>query len=69
MHLLFWIAGGLLAGWLTGKMMSSEGRDMVMDLVMGLAGGLAGGFIVAAGLPVRGKMIFTDLAAMRAESF
>ncbi len=64
MHLLFWIVGGLLAGWVTGKMMSSEGRDMVTDLGIGLAGGLAGGFIVAAGMPVRGKMVFADLAAI-----
>lgn len=64
MHLLFWMAGGLFAGWLTGKTMSSEGRDVVMDLVMGLAGGMAGGFIVSATALVQGKMIFTDLAAI-----
>jgi uncharacterized membrane protein YeaQ/YmgE (transglycosylase-associated protein family) len=65
MQLLFWVADGLLAGWLTGKSMSSEGRDLVMDIVMGIAGGVAGGFIVAmAHLPVHGKMIFTSLAAL-----
>jgi uncharacterized membrane protein YeaQ/YmgE (transglycosylase-associated protein family) len=65
MQLFFWIAGGLLAGWVTGKVMGSQGRDVVMDLVMGLAGAVAGGFVVSAmGLPVQGAMIFTDLAAI-----
>ena len=65
MQLLFWVADGLLAGWLTGKFMSSEGRDLVMDIVMGISGGMAGGFIVvAAQLPVHGQMTFTNLAAL-----
>lgn len=65
MQLLFWIADGVLAGWVAGKIMSSEGRDLVMDIVMGIAGGVAGGFIVvAAGLPFLGRMIFTNLAAL-----
>jgi uncharacterized membrane protein YeaQ/YmgE (transglycosylase-associated protein family) len=65
MQLFFWIADGLLAGWLTGKMMSSKGRDLMMDVGMGISGGMAGGLIVeAARLTVQGKMIFTNLAAL-----
>ena len=63
--MFFWIAEGLLAGWLTGKMMSSKGRDLTMDIGMGIFGGMAGGLIVeAVRLTVQGKMIFTNLAAL-----
>jgi len=65
MLLFLWIVDGVAAGYLTGKIMSSEGRDWVMDIVMGLAGGVAGGFLFSAmHVLVEGKMIFTNLAAM-----
>ncbi|MGA3292441.1 MAG: GlsB/YeaQ/YmgE family stress response membrane protein [Candidatus Acidiferrales bacterium] len=65
MLLLCWIVGGLAAGWLTGKIMSSEGRDQVMDMVMGIAGAVAGGFLFnTTHLLVQGKMIYTSLAAI-----
>ena len=65
MQLLFWIMDGLVASWLTGKMMSDRGRDLLMDTIRGVAGGVAGGFIAnVAGLPVQGKMIYTNLAAI-----
>ena len=65
MSLLFWIMDGVVAGWLMGKIMSSEGRDWVMDIVMGVAGAAAGGFLSSAALGlVQGKMIYTNLAAI-----
>lgn len=65
MLLVLWIAVGVAAGHLTGKFMSSEGRDRVMDIVMGLAGGIGGGFLLTATDPlVQGKMIYTSLAAI-----
>lgn len=65
MQFLFWIIDGLVASWLIGKMMSDQGRDLLRDIIMGVVGGVAGGFIVnVAGLPVRGKMIYTNLAAI-----
>jgi uncharacterized membrane protein YeaQ/YmgE (transglycosylase-associated protein family) len=65
MQLLFWIIDGLFAGWLTAKFMSATGRDYIMDIIMGIAGAVGGGFIVdALGLPVQGKMIYTNLAAI-----
>jgi uncharacterized membrane protein YeaQ/YmgE (transglycosylase-associated protein family) len=64
-HVLLWAIDGLVAGWLMGKIMSSEGRDWVMDAVMGVAGAVAGGFLLSAthGL-VQGMMIYTNLAAI-----
>jgi uncharacterized membrane protein YeaQ/YmgE (transglycosylase-associated protein family) len=65
MQLLFWMVNGLVAGWLTGKFMSSEGSDQAMDVVMGVAGAVAGGFLFnAAHLLVQGKMIYTNMAAI-----
>lgn len=65
MQPLFWIVDGLVAGWLTGKIMSGAGRDLLMDTIMGLAGGVAAGFIVsAAAFPIHGKIIYTNLAAI-----
>lgn len=65
MQLLLWIIDGLAAGWLTGKIMSSEGRDRVMDIVMGVAGGVAGGFLIdVAPFLVHGKMIYTTVGAI-----
>jgi uncharacterized membrane protein YeaQ/YmgE (transglycosylase-associated protein family) len=65
MLLLFWVVGGLAAGFVTGRVMSSEGRDWVMDLVMGVAGGIGGGFLLSAThIAVRGAMIYTSLAAI-----
>ena len=65
MQLLFWIMDGLVAGWLTGRIMSGERRELLMATVMGVAGAVAVGFIVnVAGLPVQGKMIYTNLAAV-----
>lgn len=65
MHALLWVIGGLVGGWLTGKMMAGEGRNLVMDVVMGAAGGIGGGFIMSTlGSLVHGRMIFTDMASM-----
>jgi len=65
MVVLLWILDGLVAGWLTGKILAGEGRDLVMDIVMGMAGGIGGGFIVAAlSSLVHGKMIYTNLGAI-----
>jgi len=63
--LLYWIVGGAAVGWLTGKLMLSEGRDRVMDIVMGIAGAVGGAFLFsAAHILVQGKMIYTSLAAI-----
>jgi uncharacterized membrane protein YeaQ/YmgE (transglycosylase-associated protein family) len=62
---LLWILDGLVAGWLTGKLLAGEGRDLVMDVVMGAAGGIGGGFIVAAlSSLVHGKMFYTNMGAI-----
>jgi len=40
-----WIIIGVIAGWLTGKIMKGSGFGFLMDMVVGLVGALLGGFI------------------------
>jgi len=64
MQLFSWVLDGLAAGWLTGKLMASEGRDQVLDAVMGVAGGVGVGFLFSAAHLVQGKMIYANVAAV-----
>ncbi len=43
--IIAWIIIGVLAGWLTGKIMKGSGFGFLMDMVVGLVGALIGGFI------------------------
>ena len=42
-----WIIIGLIAGWLTGKIMSGGGYGPIMDIIIGIVGALLGGFIMS----------------------
>ena len=43
--LIAWIIIGIVAGWLTGKLMKGSGFGMFADMVIGLIGALIGGFL------------------------
>jgi uncharacterized membrane protein YeaQ/YmgE (transglycosylase-associated protein family) len=43
---------GVLAGWITGKLMSGGGYGLWLDLLLGLAGSLVGGWLTSALLGV-----------------
>jgi uncharacterized membrane protein YeaQ/YmgE (transglycosylase-associated protein family) len=43
--LIAWIIIGLLAGWITGKLMKGSGFGFFMDMIVGLVGALIGGFL------------------------
>ncbi len=45
MSLLGWIVIGIIAGWLTGKLMRGAGYGIVMDLILGLIGAVIGGWV------------------------
>jgi uncharacterized membrane protein YeaQ/YmgE (transglycosylase-associated protein family) len=45
--IIAWIIIGLVAGWLTGKLMKGSGFGFVMDMVVGLVGALIGGFLAS----------------------
>jgi uncharacterized membrane protein YeaQ/YmgE (transglycosylase-associated protein family) len=40
-----WIIIGVIAGWLTGKLMKGSGYGFWMDMIVGLIGAVVGGFI------------------------
>ena len=42
---LGWIVIGIIAGWLTGKLMRGAGYGILMDLILGLIGAVIGGWI------------------------
>jgi len=43
--LIAWIIIGVVAGWLTGKLMRGEGFGFFVDMIVGLVGALVGGFL------------------------
>jgi uncharacterized membrane protein YeaQ/YmgE (transglycosylase-associated protein family) len=43
--IIAWIIIGLIAGWITGKLMKGSGFGALMDMIVGLIGALIGGFI------------------------
>jgi uncharacterized membrane protein YeaQ/YmgE (transglycosylase-associated protein family) len=43
--IIAWIIIGIIAGWLTGKLMKGSGFGAIMDMVVGLVGALIGGFL------------------------
>jgi uncharacterized membrane protein YeaQ/YmgE (transglycosylase-associated protein family) len=43
--IIAWIIIGIVAGFITGKLMKGSGFGAIMDMVVGLLGALVGGFI------------------------
>jgi uncharacterized membrane protein YeaQ/YmgE (transglycosylase-associated protein family) len=43
--LIAWIVIGVIAGWLTGKLMKGSGFGFFVDMIVGLVGALVGGFL------------------------
>jgi uncharacterized membrane protein YeaQ/YmgE (transglycosylase-associated protein family) len=43
--IIAWIIIGIVAGWITGKLMKGSGFGAIMDMVVGLVGALVGGFL------------------------
>ncbi len=43
--IIAWIIIGIIAGFLTGKLMKGSGYGVFMDMIVGLVGALIGGFI------------------------
>ena len=43
--IIAWIIIGIIAGWLTGKLMKGSGFGAIMDMIVGLVGAMIGGFL------------------------
>ncbi|MBI4889694.1 MAG: GlsB/YeaQ/YmgE family stress response membrane protein [Acidobacteria bacterium] len=46
MDLLYFLIIGVIAGWLTGKLMSGGGYGLFGDLVVGIIGAIIGGWVL-----------------------
>ena len=65
MHIVWWLVVGLVAGWITGKIMGSSGQGALMDIIIGLIGALAGGFLMSIlGFRAEGGLIYTIFVAV-----
>ena len=65
MFILWWIIVGLIAGFITGKIMKGSGFGPFMDIVVGIVGAVAGGFLMhALGFAGQGGLIYTIFVAV-----
>ena len=65
MGIISWLIVGLIAGWLTGKIMGGPGKGALMDIIIGLVGALAGGFIMSfLGFKPEGGLFYTIFVAV-----
>ncbi len=64
MHgIIWWILVGIIAGWLTGKIMKGTGYGFLGDLAIGILGAIAGGTIMEHLGFGGGGLIYTILIA------
>ena len=65
MDILWWIIVGLIAGFITGKLMKGSGYGALGDIVIGIVGAVIGGFVMRAlGFAGQGGLIYTILVAI-----
>ncbi len=66
MHgLIWWILVGLIAGFLTGKIMKGSGYGFIVDVLLGVVGAVVGGYVAGAlGISPAGGLIYTILIAV-----
>lgn len=64
MHFIWWILVGLIAGWLTGKVMKGGGYGFFVDIILGIIGAIVGGYVARfLGFSPAGGLIYTILIA------
>src|ERR1700735_2284623 len=65
MFIIWWIIVGLIAGFLTGKLMKGSGYGAIGDIVIGIIGAIVGGFIMQKlGYAGSGGLIYTVIGAI-----
>lgn len=63
MFFLSLVVIGIVAGWLTGRVLKGNQYGPFMDIVMGIAGSLAGAFLMMR-FSGHGGMVYTTFVAM-----
>jgi uncharacterized membrane protein YeaQ/YmgE (transglycosylase-associated protein family) len=65
MYVFSWIVLGMLAGWMTGRLLKGNEYGPWMDVVMGIAGALTAGFLLHNGrFPGRIEIVSTTVASV-----
>jgi uncharacterized membrane protein YeaQ/YmgE (transglycosylase-associated protein family) len=65
MEFLWWAIVGIIAGFLTGKIMSGAGYGILHDMILGIVGAFVGGFIARQlGLASSGGLLYTIIVAV-----
>jgi len=65
MFIIWWIIVGLIAGFITGKLMKGSGFGALGDIVVGIVGAIVGGFIMQKlGYAGSGGLIYTVFVAV-----
>ena len=65
MFLIWWIIVGLIAGFITGKIMKGSGFGALGDIVVGIIGAVVGGFIMQhLGYAGAGGLMYTIFVAV-----
>jgi uncharacterized membrane protein YeaQ/YmgE (transglycosylase-associated protein family) len=65
MFIIWWIIVGLIAGFLTGKIMKGSGYGVLGDIIVGIVGAVVGGFIMRSfGAAGSGGLIYTIIVAV-----
>ena len=63
--LIWWVIVGLIAGWITGKIMKGSGYGAWMDIILGIVGAIIDGFLMRlVGFEGSGGMIYTIIIAI-----
>jgi len=62
--MLYWILVGLIAGWITGKIMKGSGYGVIGDIVLGIVGGFVGGWVMQSLHIYGGGLIFSICVAV-----
>jgi len=65
MFIIWWIIVGLIAGFITGKIMKGSGFGTLGDIVVGILGAIVGGFVMRLlGFADAGGLIYTVIVAV-----
>jgi uncharacterized membrane protein YeaQ/YmgE (transglycosylase-associated protein family) len=65
MFIVGWIILGLVAGYITGKLMKGSGFGAVMDITVGVVGAVVGGFFMRRiGFAGQGGLLYTIFVAV-----
>jgi uncharacterized membrane protein YeaQ/YmgE (transglycosylase-associated protein family) len=63
--ILYWIIIGLIAGFVTGKLMGAQSGDVLMTIITGIAGAFVGGFIMSLlGFSYTGGLVYNVIVAV-----